>query len=297
MQPIASKPFGFFLSTLVLTTSLVATAAKADDAAEKKEGEAKAEKVVSIFPDKALEEAVRKQVFAKKYNDEPIVAADVEKISRVEGVGQQIKNLEGLQHCHALMLIDLRDNQISDLTPIAGLKRLQSVSLSGNRIKSLEAVKDLTAMQLLDVSRNLIDDLKPLGAMSNLRTLYVAENDIKSLEPIASLSKIWSLDASGNELQSVEPVGGLKWITMLDLRNNAIVDVKPIAQLPAINILRLDNNKITDLSPLVEACKKDAEGDNRFAPFLRLYLDGNPIDEKAKAEALEALKQAGVKIK
>lgn len=297
MHRLANVPFGIFLLMLAATTCLVSPPAMADEPAKDSEKKEEPKPVESIFKDKALEDAVRKQVFAKKYNNEPIVAADVEKISRVEGVGKQIKSLDGLEHCHALMLIDLRDNQIEDLKPIAQLKRLQSVSLSGNRIKDLSPIKELTAMQLLDVSRNQIADLQPLAEMSNLRTLYVAENDIKSLDPIAPLSKIWSLDASGNKLSSVEPVAGLKWITMLDLRNNSISDISPIAKLPAINILRLDNNEIKDLAPLVQACQKDAEGDNRFAPYLRLFLDGNPIDDKAKADAIEKLKTAGVKVK
>src|SRR6056297_1689440 len=107
------------------------------DAATKAEGDQPAETdanapppeppVVSIFADEALEEAVRKEVFAKRDTDQPITAEDVARISRVVGVDQKITSLEGLQHCHELMLLDLRDNAISDLAPIANLKRLQSV--------------------------------------------------------------------------------------------------------------------------------------------------------------------------
>ena len=119
---------------------------------EKKKEEPK--KAVSAFPDKALEEAVRREVFEKRYNKQPITKDDVANISRVVGTGLKIKNLEGLQHCRALMLIDLRDNEIADLKPIAQLKRLQSVTLAGNKIKDIKPLADLVAMQLLDLSRN-----------------------------------------------------------------------------------------------------------------------------------------------
>ncbi len=154
---------------------------------EKKEEKKEPPKPVSIFTDMALQEAVRSEVFEKRYNKEPITKEDVANISRVVGKGKGIKNLEGLQHCKALMLIDLEDNQIDDLTPIAELKRLQSVTLANNKIKDIKPLENLTAMQLLDLSGNEVSDLAALKKMSNLRTLYVAENQLKSLEPIAGL--------------------------------------------------------------------------------------------------------------
>ena len=50
---------------------------------EKKKEEPK--KAVSAFPDKALEEAVRREVFEKRYNKQPITKDDVANISRVVG--------------------------------------------------------------------------------------------------------------------------------------------------------------------------------------------------------------------
>ena len=94
--------------------------------AASQEAKSTAPQPVSIFPDKTLETAVRAEVFEKRYNDEPITEADVAKISRVINVPSvrrgdlpKIQSLEGLQHCKALMLIDLKDNEIADLKPIA----------------------------------------------------------------------------------------------------------------------------------------------------------------------------------
>ncbi len=52
----------------------------------------------SIFPDKGLESAVRQEVFAKRYNQEPITKEDVKNISQVHGKGLGIKSLAGLEH-------------------------------------------------------------------------------------------------------------------------------------------------------------------------------------------------------
>ena len=57
----------------------------------------------------------------------------------------------------------------------------------------------------------------------------------------------------------------------------------------------LNNNKIKDLAPLVEAAKKDFEGQKRFAPFWRLYVGDNPLSDEAKKQ-LEELKRYGKRV-
>ena len=61
-------------------------------------------------------------------------------------------------------------------------------------------------------------------------------------------------------------------------------------------MLMLEKNKITDVSALVAAVEADAKGPKRFAPFLRLWLAGNPLSDEAKKKQLPALKAAGVRL-
>ena len=82
-----------------------------------------------LIPDKNLEAAVRREVFEKRYNTDPLTADDVKNISQVVGKGKGIKSLEGLQNCKSLMKIDLEKNEIVDLSPIKDLKLLQSIDL------------------------------------------------------------------------------------------------------------------------------------------------------------------------
>ncbi len=117
-----------------------------------------------LFPDKALEAVVRKEVFAKRYNDEPLTKEDVEKISQVEGKDAGIKSLQGLEHCLRVQLIDLEDNEIENLAPLAELKMLQSVNLAGNKIKDIDPLKKLDRMQYLQLERNQIESIEAVAA-------------------------------------------------------------------------------------------------------------------------------------
>lgn len=247
-----------------------------------------------LFPDKALEAIVRKYVFEKRTNDMPLVEADVQNISTIEGKfreGQKVSNLAGLEKCRSLALLDLEGHEIQDLAPIKDLKGLQSVNLAGNKIADITPLGDLTGLQYLQLSGNQISDLAPLAKLTALRSLYLAENKIKDLEPLAGLTKLWSLYLNGNQISDLKPLTELTGIDALDLRNNAISDLKPLAGFTELKYLMLDKNKISDIGVLVEMSKRDTEGDVRFAPFLRVYLTENPLSDDARKVQVPELKK------
>jgi internalin A len=75
-----------------------------------------------------------------------------------------------------------------------------------------------------------------------------------------------------------------------------VEDLGPLAKQTELSLLLLERNQIRDLTPLVDAAKADAAGKRRFAPYLRLYLDGNPLSATAKGEQTKALEDAGVRL-
>jgi len=249
-----------------------------------------------LFPDKALEAVVRKEVFAKRYNTEPLSVEDVKNISQVVGKKAGIKSLDGLQNCQAIMLIDLENNEIADLAPIKDLKQLQSVNLAGNHIESIEPMAALTGMQYLELSRNKVIDIASIKAMSNMRSLYLSDNQIKSLEPVSDLKKVWTLYAAKNPIEDFTPIGKLKWLSSVDLRSCGIKDLQFLKPLTELKYLMLADNQIADLASMVEMSDADAKGEKRFAPFLRLYVYNNPLSDAAKNEQVKQLKELGVRI-
>lgn len=248
-----------------------------------------------LFPDKGLEAVVRREVFEKRYNSEPLTADDVKNISQVIGKGKGIKSLEGLQYCKALMKLDLENNEIADLTPIKDLKLLQSIDLSSNKIESLEALAGLVQSQYLQVSKNGIVDLGPLRGMANLRSLYAAENKIKSIEPISGLRKMWTLHLSGNPMEDLASLNQLAGLESISLRGCGIKSLEFVRALKP-NLLVLTDNPIGDFGPLVESVEADAKTDSRFAPYLKLYLDESLLKDPSHNVSIERLRTAGVRI-
>lgn len=288
----------FLLLPVSLGQSGSLTFAQEPPAEEAKPAEEPAEEPSKLIPDPALEAALRAEVYAKRNNTEPLTSDDLKDISRVEAIGKGIENLTGLEHCVSLRLIRLSDNKISDLTPIAGLERLMSIEFENNQIQDIAPLAKLTGIQLINLGGNQVKSLAALEQMTNMRSLWLANNQLESLAPIAGLSKIGSLDVAGNSLEDgqLEPIGKLGWLTHLDLDRNQITSLEALRPLKKLSMILARENKIQDLTPLVEMCRADLEGEKRFAPYLELYLRGNPLSQEALGAQLDQLRSCGVDV-
>jgi internalin A len=110
------------------------------------------------------------------------------------------------------------------------------------------------------------------------------------------LTKLSSLYLGHNQIKDISVLTKVTHLMTLELRENQIADLSPLAKQTDLNLLLLEKNKVGDLTPLVNWAKADAEGPRRCAPFLRLYLTGNPLSDAAKTKQIETLKGYGVKI-
>ena len=271
--------------------ALSASAAIAQDSGEKKDN------ADGIFPDENLEAAVRQSVFEKRDTEEPLTKEDVAGISTIRAGGRSIEDLTGLEHCESLALLDLSNNKISDLTPLRGLANLQSLNLSGNRIEDLSPLSDLKQLQYLDLTDNRITDIAPFNDLTNLNTLYLSGNKIEDIKPLAGLSELWSLYLDRNPLKkNLDTLRKLPGITTLSINDAGISDLSIVAGLNRPRYLLLRDNKIKDLAPLVKMIEKDAESEQRFAPYLSIDISGNPLSDKATGKQIPALKEHGVAV-
>lgn len=247
--------------------------------------------------DKALEAVLRTQVFEKRDKTDELTEEDLKKVYVVkEGVGKGIKDLTGIDKCVNLLELNLSKNEITDLTPLKEIKNLQSLDLSKNKIADVGPLANVTALQFLELSDNQIVSVDPLAKLSKLSALYISGNKIADPAPLAGLNRLWTLDLARNKITDIKGLTNAGILSTLKLSDNQISDLSPLSKPLSAKLLLLERNTISDLAPLVAAVKADAEGEKRFAPFLRLHIAGNPLSEEAKLKQLEALKAAGVKI-
>ena len=226
----------------------------------------------SLFPDPALEEAVRHYVFEKRNTDEPLTPEDVKDISQVVARDKGIKDLSGIEHLKRVMLLDLSGNQISDITPLADLSLLQSLTLVNNQVSDVSPLEGLTRLQYIELSGNQVRDISALSELKAMSSLYLTGNQVTDISAVSGMPRLWSLYLEGNQIKDLSPLIGLK----------------------GVKRLALDDNQITDISPLIEMAQQDLDGKDRFARYWKVTLDGNSVPS-AQVEKLEALKNAPYK--
>ena len=166
----------------------------------------------------------------------------------------QITTLNGLEHATNLKHLDLRhNNELRDITAIAGLKSLKEIGLIGNQISDISPLAGLTQLEALNMSRNQISDISPLAGLMQLKTLALEGNQISDISPLAGLIHLKGLSITGNQFNDILPITELTKLEELYLSNNQISDISPLADLIRLKRLSIAYAQIIDITPLAEA--------------------------------------------
>ena len=195
------------------------------------------------FGDDVLEALVR-EAMNRPTGD--ITVADAEAVTDLDmqqqGVDPNqpyIHNLDALKYFKNLTYLGLgyavlnADDPAApiDISPLAGMTKLESLQLGGL----------------------VIDDLSIVANMPNLKSLTVfGGKRLTDISALANETNLESLTLRGNLISDITPLAGLTKLRYLDLQDNAITDVTPLTGLTSLNRLFLSNNQITDYSPVVE---------------------------------------------
>ena len=90
---------------------------------------------------------------------------------RVQPRDNQIRDLSPLAGASRLSLLEAFSNEINDLTPLSGLKQLDFLGVADNQITDISVVRQLAGLTRLSVSNNPILDMSPISDRTNLVSL------------------------------------------------------------------------------------------------------------------------------
>jgi GTPase SAR1 family protein len=142
--------------------------------------------------------------------------------------------------------------EVSDVSAIAGLKKLKELYLGYNNISELTFLSGLTALELLVVYSNKIESLHGLENLTALKELYIDSNKIKELISLDNLTALEYLDLSSNEIENIELL-----LPLLSRKDNSL-QIDTNATISAASyLLKLHGNPIT--TPPVEIVQKGNE--------------------------------------
>ena len=265
----------------------------------------------------------------------PITAEEMKRLNTLE-VGDYhspprgIRDLTGLQYATNLARLVIWHNQVSDLSPLAGLNKLRVLYAHNNRISDISPVRGLTSLtelvfdrsQVSDISpvrglTNLVhlefdespvSDISPVRGLTNLRQLEIHHTLVSDLSPIAGLTKLERIYCWDANISDLSPIAELKNLTYLNFTNNRVTDIAPLARLVNLRTIHTWGNRFSDLSPLaglknleiLDICGADLHRRGSLAPLTNLpnlkdlYLVGNGITDISLIARLTGLDRLGL---
>ena len=162
-----------------------------------------------------------------------------------------ISNLAGIQNLTGLTELELLDNSITDVSPLATLTSLVTVSIGGNSdLRDITSLSTLTSLVILELSNSAVTSISAVSAMTSLTDLYVGGNSINDVSPLLGRTSLMRLALDGNNISDITPLSGLTNLVDLDLGATGRADISALSGLAAMQFLFLDDNAITDVSPL-----------------------------------------------
>ena len=168
-----------------------------------------------------------------------------------------IRSLRGLECATNLTSISFSGNAITDLTPLAGLKKLKCLNLAGGQISDVSPLQELLGLEVLNLADNEISDIAPLTNLKGLRYLNLSRNAVSDLTPLSGLVRLEYLALNGNAVTDISALSQLTALELLFLAGNNIDNIGVLSQLGHLQYLDLEQNPLSGagcdpLMPLIE---------------------------------------------
>lgn len=126
---------------------------------------------------------------------------------------------------------------VADLGDLANMPNLTAVSLCNQQIQDLSPLAGLSIRQLA-LHGNRISSVEPLAQCTWLEELYLSDNPASDLSPLSNLSKLWRLDISVTNVQNLDAVSAIPGLRDLRVRNcPQLSDFSALAQMNQLNQL------------------------------------------------------------
>ena len=186
-----------------------------------------------------------------------------------------VTDLTGLEYATNLTGLNLDNQPISNLSPIAGLIQLEWLGLSHTDVSDISPLASLSQLRSLDLgkfrSRNL-----DTGASESLRLFY-GHTDVSDISPLASLTQLERLFLGHTGISDISPLASLSQLRSLDLRSTDVSDISPLASLTQLVKLNLVDCPLNADAHQTHIPAIQANGTEvAFDPFKPIHLPRAP---------------------
>lgn len=172
--------------------------------------------------DPLLRARINRQLGSERAADAVITQAEMLSLTRLVASAQrrgpaeqQITDIRGLSYARNLTYLGLAHNDITDVTPLAGLTKLEGLALHRN-------------LNLTDIS--------PLAGLTALTHLNIWRCNVTDISPLVNMTALASFPAKGNPIDDISTMQRLTALRYTDIgANEKITDLGPLVANPGLN--------------------------------------------------------------
>ena len=201
-------------------------------------------------------EGIEDVSFLKDFVRLSSLSLNVNKISDLSSLEAMMRNREGISKVDGgLASLSVKDNRLTDISPLKTLRGLTNLYLDSNRISDLSAVSGLNLLRNFSVSNNQITRISSsyFSHCESLQRLELFRNQIVSVDDncFSLLPSLTHLDLGNNKLRALNGSSlssGCPLLQTLILSQNELTEPPNPLRLPLLKNLWLNGNRIDKLS-------------------------------------------------
>jgi Leucine-rich repeat (LRR) protein len=144
---------------------------------------------------------VELQMVATNLGRIPLAITELPNLYRLHLEANKIKSLRYLDMSKTLKILDLSQNQISDVSLLEKLPNLQALNIADNHLSSLNSIANCRYLENLNASNNQIQEISLLPNLNRLKFLDLSGNPIQKLRNLHVLESLMKINLQNTSLQ------------------------------------------------------------------------------------------------
>jgi len=214
----------------------------------------------------------------------------------------QITNISPVANLSALIRLAVDNNSISTCPSPVSLPNLGELDMNGNPIQDLAFISEVPSVQVLGMSDTRIQDISPLVFLgTNLLALGLNDDNLTNPDLLVNFTSLFDLYLNGTPICDVNFLKGKTKLTNLALNSDTnLVDLSGLTNAPNINNLDISSIPARDFTPVSNLKKLSlltARNDHLssiafLTPLnisIALTLDNNPLSDLSPLAGMKAL--------
>jgi Leucine-rich repeat (LRR) protein len=214
-----------------------------------------------------------------------ITEGDILGITELALNGMELTDVSDLAAFENLVRLEIKDNHLTDLTPLSGLTKLEvllamsdpflpadqkpenpntfesmdfirslvnlrDIDFTNCGLRDIAFVEDLPNLENANLYCNPIGDITPLRHLPKLRRVTFFDCRLFEIDVFAELPDIKGVAVNQNGVKDLSPLRDCLDLTYLDAHTNWIRDISCLERLTHLSYLTLAGNFLSDISVL-----------------------------------------------